>query len=128
LNPALDKDTLTVCLLDDDLSVLKAMSRLLSCEGWKAQSFLDPIVFLEYAQEHQPRVVVIDILMPIMNGLEVQARLQTVSPSTRAIILTSNNDPSVRAKALHAGASAFFLKPINDVEFLAAIESAASDN
>jgi two-component system response regulator FixJ len=117
---------LSICLVDDDPSVLKATSRLLASSGWKVESFLDPNVFLRYAKTCQPKVAVIDILMPIMNGLEVQSRLLTVSPKTRVIILTSKDDPSVRSKAMAAGASAFFLKPVDDDEFLAGIESAAS--
>jgi two-component system, LuxR family, response regulator FixJ len=120
------KQVVTICLLEDDLSVLKATSRLLSSAGWKVEGFLDPIAFLRYAQTHRPKVVVIDILMPVMNGLEVQSRLQAFSPSTRVIVLTSNDDPSVRSKAMAAGASAFFLKPVNEDEFLAEIKSAAS--
>ena len=73
-------------------------------------------------------MVVIDILMPIMNGLEVQGRLRTISPSTRVIILTSKDDSSVRSKVMAGGASAFFLKPVDDEEFLAGIESAVSDD
>jgi two-component system response regulator HydG len=85
---------------------------------------LDPVEFLRHAETSQPRLVVIDILMPIMNGLEVQSRLRTVSPSTRVIVLTSKDDPAVRFKAMAAGASDFFLKPVDDDEFLAGIESA----
>lgn len=128
MSTAPNKEILTVCVVDDDASVLKAMSRLLSSGGWKVQSFLDPIAFLSYADTQHPQVVVLDILMPLMNGLEVQAQLRTLSPSTRVLALTSNNDPSVRSKAIDAGASAFFLKPVNDGEFLAAIESAALDH
>ena len=128
MSAALDKETLTVCVVDDDPSVLKAMSRLLSADGWKAVSFLDPIAFLTYAEAHHPEVVVLDILMPVINGLEVQTRLRMLSPSSRVLVLTSKDDPSVRSKALDAGASAFFLKPVNDAQFLAAIESAASKN
>ena len=122
---ALAKETVTICLLEDDASVLKSTSRLLSCAGWKVESFLDPIAFLRYAEAHHPEVVIIDILMPVMNGLEVQSRLRTVSPSTRLIVLTSNDDRRVRSTAMGAGASAFFLKPANNEKFLAAIESAA---
>jgi FixJ family two-component response regulator len=106
--------------------VLKATSRLLASSGWKVESFLDPVVFLRYAEASSPRVAVLDVIMPVMNGLEVQIRLQTVSPSTRVIILTSKDDPSVRSKAMAAGASGFFLKPVNDNEFLAGIEAAAN--
>jgi two-component system response regulator HydG len=122
--PALNKQVVTICLVDDDPSVLKATSRLLVSSGWTVESFLDPVEFLRYAETSQPRLVVIDILMPIMNGLEVQSRLRTVSPSTRVIVLTSKDDPSVRSKATAGGASAFFLKPVDDDEFLAGIESA----
>jgi FixJ family two-component response regulator len=120
--------TRTVCLVDDDPSVLKATGRLLSSAGWKVASFVDPLEFLEHARTCQPRVVVLDILMPKMNGLEVQTELQTVSPSTRVVILTSKDDPAVRSKAMAAGATGFFLKPVNDDEFLAGIESAVADN
>ena len=70
----------------------------------------------------------IDIRMPIMNGLEVQSRLRELSPSTQVIVLTSKDDPSVRSQAMDAGASAFFLKPVRDEEFLAGIELAASED
>jgi two-component system, LuxR family, response regulator FixJ len=116
-----------VCLVDDDPSVLKANGRLVASSGWKVESFLDPIAFLRYAESYQPEVAVIDILMPLMDGLAVQARLRTISPSTRVIILTSKDDPSVRSKAMAAGASAFFLKPADDDEFLASIESALDE-
>ena len=85
MNAAPDIKTLTVCLVDDDPSVLRATSRLLYSAGWKVESFADPIAFLHYAQTHRPQVVVLDILMPIMNGLEVQTRLRHVSPSTRVV-------------------------------------------
>src|SRR5215467_5238539 len=115
-----------VCILDDDTSVVKATSRLLLSAGWNVDSFTDPIEFLRHAETCQPRVAVLDILMPVMNGLEVQQRLRTISPATRVIILTSKDDPSVRTRAFDAGATAFFVKPISDEEFLAGIESAFS--
>jgi len=115
----------TICLLDDDASVLKATSRMLSYAGCRAQSFTDPMRFLAYACDHQPRVVVLDILMPAMNGLEVQRRLRDVSPSTRVIILSSQDDPMVRGRAMNAGVYAFFLKGVEARELLTAIENAA---
>ena len=121
-----DKPALTVCLLDDDESVLKATGRLLRSAGWDVKAFTDPCAFLHYAKTHSPKVVVIDIWMPIMNGLEVQTQLREISPATRVLVLTSKDDPSIRSKAIDAGASSFFLKPVDDDEFLAGVESAAS--
>ncbi len=113
-----------ICLLDDDPSVLKAVARLISSAGWQAQQFSDPDKFLEYAKIHRAPVAVIDVWMPLMNGLEVQSRLQEVSPSTRVIIFTGKDDPLVRSTALNAGASAFLTKPFDDEELLTAVRLA----
>jgi two-component system response regulator HydG len=115
-------------LVDDDPSVLKATGRLLSSAGWKVEAFSDPREFLRYAEANRPKVVVLDILMPIMNGLEVQSRLRELSPSSRVVVLTSKDDASVRSKAMDTGASAFFLKPVDDDAFLAGVESAFSSS
>jgi FixJ family two-component response regulator len=120
----LNPNTHVICLLDDDPSVLKAVSRLLSSAGWHVEQFSDPEKFLEYAKIHRSPVAVIDIWMPLMSGLEVQSRLRELSPSTRVIIFTGKEDPLVRSTALNAGASAFFVKPFNDEELLTAIRLA----
>lgn len=114
-----------ICLLDDDASVLKATKRLLTLEGWKVEAFSDPTLFLQSARTNSCGVAVLDILMPIMSGLEVQSRLRDVSPSTRVIILTSVDDAGVRSRALSAGACAVLVKPVKDEDFLRQIEAAA---
>ncbi len=122
---ALSKETSAVYLLDDDTSILKATRRLLDSAGWEVEAFTDPIAFLEHAAAHCPDVAVIDILMPQMSGLEVQTRLRRVSPSTRVIVLTAKDDPSVRRMAINAGASAFFIKGVESCDFLAGVKAAA---
>jgi FixJ family two-component response regulator len=113
-----------ICLLDDDPSVLKALSRLLSSADLHAEAFSDCNEFLCYVQIHRPKVALVDVCMPQMSGLEVQSRLREVSPSTRVIIFTANPDPRVRSTAFNAGASAFFVKPFDDEELLTAIRLA----
>ena len=115
----------TVYLLDDDSSILKSTGRLLDSAGWRVETFTDPIAFLNQAAKHCPDVAVIDIIMPEMNGLEVQTRLRRVSPSTRVIVLTAKDDPSVRQIAIDRGASAFFIKGFDSDEFLAGLKAAA---
>jgi FixJ family two-component response regulator len=122
---ALSKETSAVYLLDDDPSILKATRRLLDSVGWKVEAFSDPIAFLEHAAIHCPELAVIDMVMPDMNGLEVQTRLRRLSPSTRVIVLTAKDDPAVRRIAMNAGASAFFIKGVESGEFLAAVKAAA---
>jgi len=87
-------------------------------------SFSDPREFLIYAEAHRSPVAIIDIWMPLMNGLEVQSRLRNVSPSTRVIIFTGKDDSLVRANAIKGGAFAFFIKPFDDEEFLSQVQLA----
>jgi two-component system, LuxR family, response regulator FixJ len=122
---ALNQESVAVYLLDDDPSILKATRQLLDSAGWKVETFTNPIAFLKQAAKHCPDVAVIDILMPEMSGLEVQARLRRVSPSTRVIVLTGKEDALVRVMAMSAGASAFFIKGVESDEFLAGVKAAA---
>ena len=123
---AINRESAAVYLLDDDASILKATRRLLDSAGWnKVETFTDPNAFLQRAAMDRPDLAVIDMLMPVMNGLEVQARLRRVSPSTRVIVLTGNDDPSIRRTAMNAGASAFFIKGVETDDFLAGVEAAA---
>ena len=113
-----------ICILDDDPSVLKSTGRLLSSAGWPVQPFQDPNSFLNYAEIHHPRLAVIDMAMPLMHGLEVQRRLREISPATKVVVLTANDDPAIRSRAIEAGATNFFVKPVEDTKFLSAIASA----
>ena len=117
-----------VWLLDDDPSGLKSLGRLLDSSGWNVKSFTDPFAFLQQAGIDCPDVVVIDIMMPKMNGLEVQKRLQVASPSTRVVVLTSRDEPSIRQTAMAEGASAFFIKGVDNKEFLEGIKTAAASS
>jgi two-component system, LuxR family, response regulator FixJ len=119
-----NSNAFVVCLLDDDLSVLKGLRRLLSSANLRAETFGDPKEFLRYARTHRPAVALIDVCMPQMSGLEVQSRLGKISPSTRVIIFTGRDDPLVRSTALNAGASAFLTKPFDDEALLTAIRLA----
>ena len=116
-----------ICVLDDDPSFVQATGQLLSSVGLPTEQFTDPHAFLDYARMHHPCLAIIDISMPAMNGLEVQTRLQTDSPSTRVIVLTARDDRSTRTKAMAGGASAFFLKAGSEEEFLTRVQSLSAD-
>lgn len=113
-----------ICLLDDEPSVLKALGRLLASEGLHAETFSDPVRFLEHARRHPVRLAVIDVRMPEMTGFEVLAELRAGSPNARVIMMTGENDPAHRSATMTAGASAFFLKPFDDEKFLQAVREA----
>ena len=113
-----------ICVVDDDLSMLKALGRLLSSVGFQAQLFPEPLRFLSYARSNSVALAVIDIWMPGMNGLEVHQKLQTLSPKSRVIIITANDDDTARNLAMQTGAIAFFVKPFDYEIFLAAVNQA----
>jgi FixJ family two-component response regulator len=115
-----------ICLVDDDPSMLRALDRLLSSVGLQAQLFSEPLVFLSYVICNSVALAVIDIWMSVMSGLEVQKKLQAVSPKTRVIVMTGNDDDSVRNAAIQAGAIAYFDKPFDDEAFLAAVHQAVA--
>jgi len=114
----------TICVLDDDAAMLRAIDRLLLSAGLEAQLFSDPLGFLAYAKCHSVALAVIDIWMPGVSGLQVKKELQAISPKTRVIIITANEDDSVRNQAMQGGTSALFIKPFDDAQFLAAVYQA----
>jgi two-component system response regulator HydG len=118
--------TPTICVLDDDPSMLRAIDRLLSSVGLEAQLFSKPLDFLSYAGSHSVAVAVIDIWMPGMSGLQVERKLQAVSPKTRVIIITANDNDFLHDEFIRNGAIPFFVKPFNDAEFLAAVYQATT--
>src|ERR1700730_4556615 len=89
----------TVCVVDDDPSMLKALERLLLSVGLCARFFREPLGFLKYATSNPVRVVLVDIWIPGMSGLELQKKLRAVSPETRVIIVTADDEESVRSAA-----------------------------
>jgi FixJ family two-component response regulator len=113
-----------IWLLDDDVSMLRALGRLMTSAGLIAEKFSDPFAFLARLKHARCRVAVLDVWMPVMNGLEVQASLRRDSPETRIIFMTGRDDPSVRQTALDAGAFAFFTKPFEDEVLVKAVHEA----
>jgi FixJ family two-component response regulator len=119
-----ESDAEIVCLVDDDPAVLTSLERLLRSYGFSVRSFSKPKSFLAHVQAHPVPVVVLDIWMDEMSGLEVQANLSALSPGTRVIIITGRKDPSAKLTALHLGVVAFFTKPFDSGQFLSAVHGA----
>ena len=117
-------DTEIVCLVDDDLSVLKSIARLLASDGLSVRGFNKPKEFLSHVQAHSVPVAILDIWMEEMSGLELRAQLSGLSPGTRVIIITGREDPVAKLTALQMGVVAFFIKPFDDEQFLKSVRSA----
>jgi FixJ family two-component response regulator len=116
----------SICVLDDDLSMLKALGRLLQAEGFHVEKFSSPTVFLSGIGQLACRVAILDVWMPAMNGLEVQSVLRKAFPETRIIFISGRDDPSVRHAAMEAGAFGFLSKPFDDEVLVKLIRQAVA--
>ena len=115
-----------VLIVDDDVLIVKLLSELLAADNISIVTASDGAEAWEKIQRERFDLLITDVWMPQMNGLEVQSQVRELSPSTRVIMFTGKEDPLVRSTSLRAGASAFFTKPFDDEEFLTAVRFALS--
>jgi two-component system response regulator FixJ len=111
-------------VVDDDPSMRKSISRLLELEGFKVRAFGDPEDFLNQMAINPVRLVVLDIWMERMTGMELLAHLCARSPETRVIFITGHEDRAAQATVMRAGAAGFFIKPLDNEKFIAAVRDA----
>jgi FixJ family two-component response regulator len=97
-------------VVDDDPSVRKSITRLLEFEGFKVFAFGDPD-FLNQMATNPVRLVVLDVWMQQMTGMELLAHLCARWPGTRVIFVTGHEDRAARATVMRAGASGFSSSP-----------------
>ena len=113
-----------VCLVDDDPLVLRSTGFLLASEGFVARQFNNGEDFIAYVMSHEVPLVVLDIWMEKMNGLEVLARLCAISPQTHVIVITGREDSAARITATQIGTVGYLVKPFDDEQFLEVVRSA----
>lgn len=111
-------------VVDDDPSVRKSISRLLELEGFNVRAFGNPEEFLNQMASTPVRLVVLDIWMQRMTGMELLAHLCARWPATRVIFITGREDRAAEATVMQAGASGFFIKPLDNEKFIAAVQDA----
>jgi DNA-binding NarL/FixJ family response regulator len=111
-----------VLLADDHRLLREAFAHLLepACEVVGAVG--DGRALLEAAQELRPDIVVLDIAMPLLNGLDAARQLKGSMPEVRLVFLTVSEDPDLAAEAFRAGASGYVLKNSAASELFRAIE------
>ena len=113
-----------VCVVDDDPSVRKSVVRLLESSGFQVDAFSEPEALLGHLTAHSVPVAILDIWMNNMTGMELLAHLCARSPKTRVIFITGREDRAAEVTVRQAGAFAFFIKPFDNKQFLAAVRDA----
>jgi DNA-binding NarL/FixJ family response regulator len=115
-------------LVDDHTILVEAFRKLLEPFYDVVGSVADGRALLEVAPQLVPEVVVLDIGLPLMNGLEAGIRLKEQMPNVKLVFLTMNDDPDLAVEAMRSGASAYLLKNSAAEELLRAIQMALKGN
>lgn len=112
-----------IALVEDDADVRLALERLLGSAGFAVRACASGEELMA-SMGDVPDCVVLDLHMPGLSGLEVQARLAEARPTLPVVVITGHDTPESRARALGQGAAAYLCKPVDDEALLAAIDAA----
>ena len=118
----------TIFVVDDDESVLKALKRLIKSVGFNVETFSSAHEFLDYGYGERAGLLVLDIRMPEMSGIDLQKRLVESGSKMPIIFITAHGNEETCRLAMEAGAVAFFQKPFEDQSLLDAICSGLGKN
>jgi FixJ family two-component response regulator len=113
-----------VYVIDDDMSMLKAIGRLLESEDYSVEMFTGAREFLARAPHPGPSCVILDLNMPGLNGLELQQALAERGHGEQVIFITGGASVPTCLQAMKAGAVDYLSKPFRDEDLLCALEQA----
>jgi putative two-component system response regulator len=111
-----------ILVIDDaQINVLLICRLLEKLENCSSLSFLDPHLALDWCQDQTPDLVLVDYMMPVMNGIEFIRRFRQFEhcQDIPVLMITANDEVALRYEALEVGANDFLIKPVDKIEFLA---------
>jgi len=126
---ALDKEkpsSPTILVVDDNQDTVDILSRLLRRHGMVALQAYNGPECLETVRSRPVDVILLDVMMPGMDGLAVCKELKQLSPALPIILVTAKDDMTTRAAGMKLGVSEFVVKPVNHVDLLARLQTQLS--
>lgn len=111
-------------LVDDDDAIRHSASFMLRAAGYRVQTYKDGVTFLDQLEPSDMGCVLLDVQMPVLDGLAVQQELNQRGIDLPVIVLTGHGDVSVAVRAMKAGAVDFVEKPYEKAVLLGALKSA----
>ncbi len=115
-----------IYIVDDDEAVRDSLQILAESYDYEPEIFESGTAFLSVADKMEAGCVLLDVRMPDVDGLEIQARLAKANPELAVIIITGHGDVPMAVKAMKAGASDFLEKPFSDDALMDSLERAWS--
>ncbi|WP_154124029.1 sigma-54-dependent transcriptional regulator [Grimontia hollisae] len=113
-----------ILLIDDDADVLESYQHLLKIAGHTPHATLDPTEAVTSLTPQWQGIVISDIYMPSMNGLEVLEHVQEIDPQIPVILITGHGDIPLAVESVKKGAFDFIEKPVSPPDFLALVNKA----
>jgi two-component system, OmpR family, response regulator ResD len=118
------KKTATVLVVDDEPTIVEIVGRYMERAGFETFTAGDGYKALDVATEHRPDLVVLDVMLPGIDGIEVMERLQErPGPPIAVILLTARGEESDRLVGLRHGADDYVVKPFSPAELVARVEA-----
>ncbi|HYD53982.1 MAG TPA: response regulator transcription factor, partial [Gemmatimonadaceae bacterium] len=112
-----------ILVVEDDPSILRGLQLNLGMEGYTVRSALDGETGLELARTESPDLVVVDVMLPRMDGLTLVRELRRTDPDLPVLILSAKGQESDKVAGLQLGADDYMVKPFGLKELLARIEA-----
>lgn len=113
-----------IFLADDHTLFVEALQKVLEPEFQLVGSVGDGRALLDVAPHSDPDVVLLDLSMPLLNGIDAAQQLRRLLPDAKVVFLSMHGDPSYVTEAFRAGASGYVLKRANATELIQAIRAA----
>ncbi len=107
-----------VLLIDDDEMLLTLLQELLHKEGYQVLSTADGPQGVEIYKDRRPDIVILDLGLPTMNGLEVLRKIRTFDPQAKVVVITGHATEESAEVALNLGAAKYLRKPVDISSFL----------
>jgi two-component system response regulator FixJ len=114
----------TIGIVDDEPLVCRALSRLITSAGFNVITYGSAQAFLDDKPTSEPDLLVLDMRMPGMNGLDLQNHLAATGRTIPIVFITAHENELAKATAIASGAVAFFQKPLDQKDLLGAIHKA----
>jgi len=122
--PAMPEPTPVVFIVDDDVSVRESLEVLIRTEGWRPETFASARDFLGWPRPPTPSCLILDVGLPDLNGLDLQAQIAGDRLDMPIIFITGYGDIPMTVRAMKAGAAEFLTKPFGEEQLLGAVRQA----